>query len=182
METKKYLAIGKNKLNIRTNSYCSCINRPRFYFITPKEFTVLNGHGQMIYDSQTGLFVKNPLSKTEKYKDYPPYMFILNREGEYDGTGVMILKDNFDYWSYCDNLRTGRGLSYRDAYEMGDKEMLNHILELPLDGLEYIPNNLPVNNEHSLQENEVNQGEPAVSLRENEIRTMVENAIKKIIR
>ena len=177
METKKYLAIGKNKLNIRTNSYCSCINRPRFYFFTPKDVTFSSrGHGQMIYDSQTGLFVKNPLSKTEKYKDYPPYMFILNREGDEDGTGVMILKDDFDYWSYCDNLRTGRGLSYRDAYEMGDKEMLNHILELPLDGLEYIPNNLPVNNEH-----EDDMQYMVQNLANNFTPNMAESTIKKIV-
>jgi hypothetical protein len=173
------VAAGNEPLKIKDYNSCGRYyyswdgTAPKYLFITPRNGD--RAHDtigkKMIYDTTVGLFIKDVKNNT--------MFFNIEEEGEFDGRDIFVsANDGWDFWAYYNSLPSAG----RNTWDECMKEKRKHMVCLDNIEKEYVPNNMPINDEYAHKKEENVKSMPSYSLTENDIREAVENAIKKIIR
>lgn len=178
-KSKKMVAVGNEPLKIKDYNSCGRYyyswdgTAPKYLFITPRNGD--RAHDtigkKMIYDTTVGLFIKDVKNNT--------MFFNIEEEEEFDGRDIFAsANDGWDFWAYYNSLPSAG----RNTWDECMKEKRKHMVCLDNIEKEYVPNNMPINDEYAHKKEENVKSMPSYSLTENDIREAVENAIKKIIR
>jgi len=173
LKTKKLLAIGDNVIKVK-EGYISAMGN--YSLLNADDY--IGGHQtSYILDLKSGLFFKNTTNFAKKYKSY--YTFPVD---EFNDNGDMVLwNDNYQRWDGYTALEEVPEAEIIDRYGTRDKweasgiEASKHQTRYNIRDFELVPNNLPVNDEFQTA------ASPAVSLSEAEIKSMVNEVIKKVI-
>lgn len=141
---KKYVGIGDKPIVFRGSHSCENDNL-RYYTLTNETY----GQGYLLYDGEAGLLLRNPFNHSLYFRMRNSCS---SRNG--DGGDLRIFKDDFDYYDYWASLPENC-----DRRALADKELENHVIPIRDMEIEYVPNNLPVNDEYEVVNKNKNNAE-----------------------